>query len=70
VHHFSYQEGRLCCEQVDLTRIADEVGTPVYVYSKATLTRHARVLAEAPLRQMAIWPFCGPWRAKDAVPTS
>lgn len=47
MHHFSYQEGRLCCEQVDLTRIADEVGTPVYVYSKATLTRHVRVLAEA-----------------------
>lgn len=33
-------------EDVPLPRIADEVGTPVYVYSRATLERHARVFAE------------------------
>lgn len=47
MHHFHYAGGRLHCEGVDLGRIADEVGTPVYVYSTATLVRHARVIAEA-----------------------
>lgn len=47
MHHFNYTGGRLQCEGVDLGRVADEVGTPVYVYSTATLERHARVIAEA-----------------------
>ncbi|MFN3608451.1 MAG: diaminopimelate decarboxylase [Hyphomonas sp.] len=47
MHHFNYVGGRLQCEGVDLGRVADEVGTPVYVYSTATLERHARVIAEA-----------------------
>lgn len=34
-------------EDVPLARIAQEVGTPVYVYSRATLERHARVFMEA-----------------------
>ncbi|MFD1880175.1 diaminopimelate decarboxylase [Paracoccus pacificus] len=38
--HFNYRDGRLFAEDVDLTRIAEAVGTPVYVYSAATLTRH------------------------------
>src|SRR5688572_17956840 len=45
--HFDLHEGRLHCEQVALEAIAEEVGTPVYVYSAATLTRHARVLKDA-----------------------
>lgn len=47
MHHFHYVDGRLHCEGVDLGRIADQVGTPVYVYSTATLRRHARVIAAA-----------------------
>lgn len=47
MHHFDYKDGDLHCEGVALSRIADEVGTPCYVYSTATLQRHARVLAEA-----------------------
>ena len=39
--------GRLHCEGVDLNEIADQVGTPVYIYSTATLRRHARVIAAA-----------------------
>ena len=35
--HFHYRDGVLHCEDVPLTRIADEVGSPVYVYSQATL---------------------------------
>lgn len=47
MHHFHYKDGRLHCEDVSLDAIADEVGTPVYVYSSATLRRHARVIATA-----------------------
>ena len=45
--HFDYQHGVMHAEQVSLERIAAEVGTPVYVYSAATLRRHARVFREA-----------------------
>lgn len=44
--HFTYKDGELYAEDVPLSRIADEVGTPVYVYSRATLERHARVFRE------------------------
>lgn len=47
MHHFNYRNGRLHCEDVALDDIADAVGTPVYVYSSATLRRHARVIASA-----------------------
>ncbi|MEL6414240.1 MAG: diaminopimelate decarboxylase, partial [Pseudomonadota bacterium] len=47
MHHFNYDQGRLHCEGVDLNEVADQVGTPVYVYSTATLRRHARVIAAA-----------------------
>ena len=45
--HFHSIDGRLHCEGVPLEDIAAEVGTPVYVYSTATLVRHARVMREA-----------------------
>ena len=45
--HFQLRNGELFAEDVPLARIADEVGTPVYVYSRATLERHARVFREA-----------------------
>ena len=47
MHHFDYLDGALHAEGVALSRIADEVGTPAYVYSRATLTRHVRVFDEA-----------------------
>ncbi|HEX4158523.1 MAG TPA: diaminopimelate decarboxylase [Rhizomicrobium sp.] len=47
MNHFAYREGRLRAEDVDLAQLADEVGTPVYVYSTATLERHYRLFAEA-----------------------
>ena len=47
MHHFAYRDGRLFAEDVDLTALADEVCTPVYVYSEATLRRHFRVFADA-----------------------
>lgn len=45
--HFAIQNGVMHAEDVPLPRIAQEVGTPVYVYSRATLERHARVFREA-----------------------
>jgi len=47
MHHFIYRDGVLFAEDVPLARIAQEVGTPVYVYSAATLRRHYRVLDAA-----------------------
>lgn len=44
--HFALVDGELHCEAVPLSRIAAEVGTPVYVYSANTLRRHARVFRE------------------------
>ncbi len=45
--HFTYRGGILHAEDVPLPEIAATVGTPVYVYSTATLTRHYRVFQEA-----------------------
>jgi diaminopimelate decarboxylase len=47
MHHFAYRDGALHAEGVDLRRLADEVGTPFYCYSSATLERHYKVFAEA-----------------------
>ena len=44
--HFAHRDGILHCEDVPLPLIADQVGTPVYVYSAATFRRHARVFRE------------------------
>ncbi len=46
MNHFELSGGELACEDVPLTRIADAVGTPVYVYSSATLERHYTVLRD------------------------
>jgi len=45
--HFSYKGGLLHAEGVSLEAIASSVGTPVYVYSTATLQRHYRVFRDA-----------------------
>ncbi len=42
MHDFQYRHGELYCEDVAISRIAKEVGTPCYVYSHATLIRHFR----------------------------
>jgi diaminopimelate decarboxylase len=45
--HFQLKDGELACEEVGLAEIATSVGTPVYVYSTATMRRHASVLRAA-----------------------
>ncbi len=47
MNHFQRKRGELCCEDVPLSELAEEVGTPAYVYSQATLLRHARVFRSA-----------------------
>lgn len=47
MHHFSYRNGILHAEGVSVEKIAAEVGTPVYIYSAATVERHYQVFAEA-----------------------
>ncbi len=45
--HFLYRDGVLFAEDVPVADIADEVGTPFYCYSTATLARHYKLFDEA-----------------------
>ena len=44
---FNYRNGQLHCEDVSAETIAAEVGTPTYVYSRATLLHHYKQIADA-----------------------
>ena len=45
--YFNYKDGRLFAEGVDVEKIAAEIGTPVYLYSRATFEDHLRKIQEA-----------------------
>ena len=47
MNHFNYIDGMLHAENVPILRIAEQVGTPFYCYSTATLERHYKVFEEA-----------------------
>lgn len=47
MNHFEYGPEGLACESVPLATIAEKVGTPCYVYSKATLKRHFQIFRDA-----------------------
>ncbi len=47
MHHFSYRNGTLHAEDVNVAELAEDVETPFYCYSTATLTRHHEVLKAA-----------------------
>src|SRR6266853_4804082 len=47
MNHFDYRDGVLHAEAVNLSDLADAVGTPFYCYSTATLERHYRVFSDA-----------------------
>ena len=47
MHNFHYRDDKLFCEDLPLERIANEVGTPCYIYSLTTLQRHFRVFDSA-----------------------
>ncbi|HST30266.1 MAG TPA: diaminopimelate decarboxylase [Chthoniobacterales bacterium] len=40
MHSFGYRNGKLYCEDVDLTQAAAEFGTPLYIYSATTIVDH------------------------------
>jgi diaminopimelate decarboxylase len=54
MHHFQYRNNKLHCEGVAIQSLAEKFGTPLYVYSQATLTDHYQKLdsALAPLDHM------------------
>ena len=45
--YFEYQNGELYCENVPVASIAAEVGTPLYIYSAATLKHHYLAICDA-----------------------
>lgn len=47
MHHFNRREDRLFAENIDVTALAEHVGTPFYCYSTATLRQHYTRLKEA-----------------------
>ena len=47
MHSFHYRDGKLYCEAVDLERVAQELGTPLYVYSAGTILDHYRRFDDA-----------------------
>jgi diaminopimelate decarboxylase len=47
MHGFSYRNGSLYCEDVELSALAAEHGTPLYVYSAGTIVDHYRRLDAA-----------------------
>lgn len=47
MHNFEYRQGELYCERVPISQIVKDVGTPCYIYSHATLTRHFRAYDSA-----------------------
>ena len=51
MHAFHYRNGRLHCEEADLIQVAEQHGTPLYVYSAGTITDHYRRL-DAALAQL------------------
>jgi diaminopimelate decarboxylase len=46
MHYFHYRNDQLYCEDVPIRRMCDEVGTPLYIYSRGTLERHFRIFRQ------------------------
>lgn len=47
MHHFQYKDNDLYCEKIAIEKIAEEAGTPLYVYSRETLEHHFKVFDQA-----------------------
>lgn len=47
MHHFEYRDGELYAEDIPVTQLAKEYGTPLYVYSSATFTHHFKAFDSA-----------------------
>src|SRR6516225_7518298 len=67
MHHFSYRNGALHVEDVELATIAEAVGTPFYCYSTATIERHFKVFSEAFAGQNALVCYAMKANSNQAV---
>jgi diaminopimelate decarboxylase len=47
MHFFDYLDDRLQCEDVSVERICGDIGTPVFIYSRATMERHLKIFQES-----------------------
>ncbi len=47
MHFFEYKNHQLYCEGISIQKIAEEVGTPFYLYSYHTLVRHFTIFDKA-----------------------
>ncbi len=47
MHHFEFRDGKLFAEEVPVTELAEQYGTPLYVYSAATFKRHFQAFDSA-----------------------
>ena len=67
MRHFAYRDGEMFAEDVPVARIAQEVGTPFYCYSTATLERHFDVFSQALEGQDALVCFAVKSNSNQAV---
>ncbi|MBV8440447.1 MAG: diaminopimelate decarboxylase, partial [Hyphomicrobiales bacterium] len=67
MHDFAYKDGVLCAEEVALTAIAREVGTPFYCYSTAAIERHYEAFKAAFAGQNALIFFAMKANSNQAV---
>src|SRR5271155_1561420 len=70
MHYFFYRDCALFAEEVDLARIAEEVGTPFYCYSTATIERHFRVFSDAFVGARALVCYAMKANSNQAVLTT
>lgn len=70
MHHFDYRGGELYCEDVSVRELATAHGTPLYIYSTATLRRHFRVLSEAFAEQNCLIAYAMKANSNMAVLTT
>ena len=70
MHYFFYRDGALFAEEVDLACIAEEVGTPFYCYSTATIERHFRVFSDAFVGARALVCYAMKANSNQAVLTT
>lgn len=47
MNHFEYKNNELYCEDVSIAELVKDVGTPAYIYSHATMTRHFEAFDQA-----------------------
>lgn len=47
MHHFEFRDGKLFAEEVPVTELAEQYGTPLYIYSAATFKRHFQAFDSA-----------------------